>query len=189
MRLTFWTVSHGGEEEPGTALRANKTGPFFLVDCNRWALVTGQKGPEGHKAKAQGSHISPRLDHRVKLHYFKHVWMLLAHQGETTVTGLARQLQIIMWVSQHVKSAQQAPEAEKKNSQSSRVNSERKTERTDLCKSETTDCKKTIRQSSSIHLHLLTLDESKWEGGGFGDNQKGDHGAADRRLRWTLLLV
>lgn len=94
IRLTFWTVSLGsggewGEENLGTVPRAYKTNPFFHLDCKPLSPCQRTKDPDSHKTKSQGFYRSLRPDHRVKLLYFKHVWMLLAHQGERTVTGLA----------------------------------------------------------------------------------------------------
>lgn len=71
-----WDCTESPQNKPILPLRL-----YPLSPCHH------TKGPESHKTKAQGSHKSPRPDHRVKLPYFKHVWMLLAHQGERTVTG------------------------------------------------------------------------------------------------------
>lgn len=86
----FGPCLRGVEENLGLYWEPPKTNPFFFSDCNRWALVNAQRAQRAIKTKAQGSHISPGPDHRVKLPYFKHVWMPLAHQGERTVTWLAR---------------------------------------------------------------------------------------------------
>lgn len=75
--LIFWTKSLKEKHQ-------NKT--FFVSNCK---LYQGTKGPDSHKTRTQGSHISPWPR---PTEWNPPVWMLLAHQGERTVTGLARQL-------------------------------------------------------------------------------------------------
>ncbi len=113
-----------GWGEPGTALRAYKTNPFFLSDCNRWALVNAQRVQRAIKRRPRGpiNHRGWTAEWNCPILNMRECFLLTREKGRSQ--GWKDKLQIITWDIQHVKWTQQAPQAEK--SPSSHVNSKMK---------------------------------------------------------------
>ena len=91
--------------------------------------------------------------------------MPLAHQGETTVTGAGKTItnHYVSLAACEISPAGATGGKKKKKKSLQAVGSIQIAERTDLCMSGPTNCKKTIRQADSIHL--LTLDRAAQQGG------------------------
>ena len=121
MRLTFWTVPLGDEENLGTVPRAYKTNLFFLSDCNRWTLVNTQRVQTAIKRIPRGPvyHWSQTTGWNFPILNMCECFLSTREKGQSQ--GWQDSLQVVMWEIQHVKSAQQAPRMEK--SQCSRVHS------------------------------------------------------------------
>lgn len=112
MGLTFWTMSLGGKDNLGVHWETKKTNPFFLANCNRWALVNAQRVQRAIKRRPRGPiyHRSLTTEWNWPILNMRECFLLTREKGRSQ--GWKDKLQIITWDIQHAKSAQQAPQAE-----------------------------------------------------------------------------